>query len=130
MVDATTLLAASTCAALLAMLISYVVARTMNSALSAQIIGQVQSAVPQAEQLITQLRSEAGRARSLIRHQAKKANTPDDDDLLHALNHPIAQGLLNGLGIDPSRVLAGDMEELGKLRGLASGTSNDAPKYL
>lgn len=83
------------------------------------ILSQVRQAVPEAETLFKQLKSESGRARNLLK---KAGNTaPDDDDLLHALQHPLAQGILRGAGIDAARVQAGDPDELAKLQALGRG---------
>lgn len=83
----------------------------------------VQALLPEARTLLPQLKTEAGRARALL----KKAGTtkPDDEDFLAILDHPMAAGIVRGAGIDPMKLKAGDAGEIAKVQQLVGGKQPD-----
>ena len=83
------------------------------------IVGQVESKVPELQALKRDLESTWGKATRAIRtFKHKTEQEPDDDDLLHALNHPFAQGLIETLGLDAGKLAAGDSAEFAKAQEL------------
>lgn len=99
------------------------------------VTGEVAKAVPQLEQLQRDLQTTWGKATRTIRTAKKVLDQPaDDDDLLHAMNHPFAQGMIQALGLDPEKLAAGDPEEFQKaqdaIKGAAGGEGAKEPDLL
>lgn len=110
---------------------AYIIVRTHLQGAQAALVAEVRSQVPDAERLIKDLHVERARAAGTIRKARRQAEAPpDDDDLLHALDHPLARGIARGAGIDVDKLKAGDSEELAKLQGIAKGGHGKRRNYI